>query len=65
MLAVFKGKLWLTYCAWFRQPLDQKIKKDFAAQLPRPSACLNPGLHHFLLGLRVCLENLKKQNKQS
>jgi cephalosporin hydroxylase len=34
MIASLKGKLWLTYCAWFRQPLEEKLRKDFSTQLP-------------------------------
>jgi cephalosporin hydroxylase len=34
MIASLKGKLWLTYCVWFRKPLDRKLREDFAAQLP-------------------------------
>ena len=39
---------------WF--PLCQAKNMLRAGELPRPAACLNPGLHHFLLGLRVCRE---------
>lgn len=33
-MAELKGKLWQTYCVWFRQPLERKLRDDFAAQLP-------------------------------
>jgi len=34
MIASLKGKLWLTYCAWFRAPLKEKLRRDFSTQLP-------------------------------
>ncbi len=34
MISSLKGKLWLTYCAWFRPPLEQKLREDFSASLP-------------------------------
>jgi hypothetical protein len=42
---------------WF--PLCQVKDMTRAGEWPRPSACLNPGLHHFLLGWRVWREQRK------
>lgn len=43
---------------WF--PLCQAKEMLRAGELPRVSACLNPGLHHFMLGLRVHWEKRRE-----
>jgi hypothetical protein len=57
--------LWhgVTSIFWF--PLCQLKSMLRAGELPRLSACLNPGLHHFLLGLRVYLEKIRRQKRKS
>jgi len=47
---------------WF--PLCQAKEMLRAGEALRVSACLNPGLHHFMLGLRVCREKRKKRIKK-
>jgi hypothetical protein len=37
-------------------PTRQCLSMLRAREVPRPSACLNPGLHHFMLGLRFQME---------
>jgi hypothetical protein len=44
---------------WF--PLVQGKSMLRGGEWPRPSACLNPGLHHFALGVRICIERRRKQ----
>lgn len=45
-----------------RYPAHQVRDMLRAREFPRLSACLNPGLHHFMLGLRVCLENRRRRS---
>jgi hypothetical protein len=45
-----------------RYPMNQLRDMIAARELPRLSACLNPGLHHFMLGIRVFNE-LRKIGK--
>jgi hypothetical protein len=47
-----------------RLPFRQFMNMLKGDELPRVSACLNPGLHHFMLGLRVFLEKRWFQKKQ-
>src|ERR1700730_5007297 len=44
---------------WF--PLYQLNDMLKASEIPNISACLNPGLHHFMLGLRVFVEKWRKK----
>ncbi len=48
----FKSLVWFPLCQF----------KDMvrAEEFPRPSACLNPGLHHFLLGLAIWREQRRQ-----
>ena len=46
-----------------RLPFRQFTNMLRANELPRLSACLNPGLHHFMLGLRVSLMKRQVQKK--
>lgn len=43
-------------------PLYQLKSMLKAGEIPRPSACLNPGLHHFMLGLRIFAAKSRKQS---
>lgn len=47
----------------FWYPLCQVKDMLRAGEMPRLSACLNPGLHHFMLGLRVRSE-IRRRRKQ-
>lgn len=47
---------------WF--PFCQLKDMLTANELPNASACLNPGLHHFMLGLRVFLEKRRYRKCQ-
>jgi hypothetical protein len=58
---------WPLRCALdrlFRYPVHQVRAMLRAGEFPRPSACLNPGIHHFMLGLRVCLENRRRRSAE-
>ena len=48
----------------FRLPLGQLKGMLKANEFPSISACLNPGLHHFMLGLRVFLEKRRFRKDQ-
>lgn len=47
MIASLKRKLWLTYCAWCRPPLEEILRTDFAGQLP-PWPDFHPEVADFL-----------------
>jgi hypothetical protein len=53
--------LWCLF--WY--PLCQLKNMLRAGEMPRLSACLNPGLHHFMLGLRVRSEIRRRQRQPS
>jgi glycosyltransferase involved in cell wall biosynthesis len=48
----------------FWYPLCQLKDMLRAGEMPRLSACLNPGLHHFMLGLRVQSEIRRRRRQQ-
>lgn len=41
-------------------PANQFVSMLRAREMPRPAACLNPGAHHFMLGLRTQLEKWRQ-----
>lgn len=43
-------------------PLHQLKGMLRAREIPRVSACLNPGLHHFMLGLRIFAAKFRKKS---
>jgi hypothetical protein len=51
--------------SFIRFPLLQLSNMLNARETPSASACLNPGLHHFMLGLRVFVEKRRHRKRTS